>query len=181
MKVEPISNGCLRVWMADDEMKEWGLTDPEEEPRRVRRLLRKVLSAAGWRLGKPLSAEMIPVEGGCVLLVTPLLHPRGDEPAVYHLADGDALLDLIRQWRYIGEDPQPHCSLYQCPQGYGLVVYPDVPLTRRQQHLLLEYGSLWGCGEGAAAHCGEFGTLLRAGWTLTEPAPRPQDGGDPPH
>ncbi len=181
MTVEPIANGRLRVWLTDEELEEWGLTDTQPSMRRVRRLVRQVSAAVGWTDPGRVTAELIPIQGGGVLLVSPWVLPPVDTPAVYHLSDGDALLDLIRRWGYIEEETQPLCSLYANEGGYDLVVYPQQPLSHRRHCLLLEYGTPAGSGEGAAARCGEYGQLIRAGWMLTECAPTPPAHGDPVH
>ena len=181
MTVEPIANGCLRVWLTDEELEQWGLTDTQPSIRRVRRLVRQVSAAAGWSDKGRVTAELIPIYGGGVLLVSPWVLPPVDTPAVYHLADGDALLDLIRRWRYIEEEAQPLCSLYTHEGGYDLVVYPQQPLSHRHHYLLLEYGTPAGSWEGAVARCGEYGRLIRAGWTLTAREPTPPVPEDPAH
>lgn len=170
MTVEPIENGCVRVWLTDTELQEWGLDQPQPSAGRIRRLIRQVSAAAGWSGPRRVTAELIPVDGGGVLLISPWVRSPADTPSVYHLQDGDTLLDLLRQWRYITEENLPSCLLYGGEGGYYLAVYPTEPLSDRRQHLLTEYGTLIGEGEGLAAHCGEYGTLIRAGW-LTEPAP----------
>lgn len=181
MTVEPIENGCLRVWLTDAELEQWGLNRAEPSIRRVRRLIRQISAAAGWSDAHRVTAELIPIDSGGVLLVSPWTYPPTDTPSVYHLQDGDALLDLLRQWRYITDEDAPSCSLYEGEGGYHLVVYPQTPLSDRQQNLLLEYGTLLGEGEGAAARCGEYNVLIQAGWVLTEPAPPLPERGDPPH
>ena len=180
MTVEPIENGCLRVWLTDIELQEWGLDAPQPSAGRIRRLIRQISATAGWSGPRRVTAELIPVEDGGVLLVSPWVHSPADIPSVYHLQDGDVLLDLLRQWRYITDDEPPTCLLYGTEEGYCLTVYPTLSMSHRRQCLLTEYGTLIGEGEGVAAHCGEYGKLIRAGW-LTEPAPPPPEPQDPPH
>jgi len=178
--VEPIENGCLRVWLTDTELREWGLDAPQPSAGRIRRLIRQISAAAEWSDTRRVTAELIPVEDGGVLLVSPWVRSPADTPSVYYLQDGDTLLDLLRQWRYITDDDPPTCLLYRAEKGYVLVVYPALSLSYRRQCLLTEYGTLIGEGEGVAAHCGEYGQLIRAGW-LTEPAPPLPEPQDPPH
>lgn len=180
MTIEPIAEHRLRVWLTEDDLEQWGLDAGPSPMGRVRRLVRQVCAAAGWPEGDRVTAELIPVDGGGLLLISPWTVEAGDAPAVYHLADGDALLDLILQWGYI-EEQRPLCSLYARDGGYDLAVYADGPLSPRQQSLLWEYGTPAGSGAGAAARCGEYGTLIRAGSDLyfTERAPHPPERGDP--
>ena len=87
MKIESITNGNLRIWLAEDEIKEWGLEDDGNDG--VRRLVRRALKAMGRRVTAHVWAEMIPVEGGCVLLVSPTVH-KPHLPGVYAVT-ADAL------------------------------------------------------------------------------------------
>ena len=175
VNIEPLATGSLRIWLSEEELNKWEL-DKEETIRRpaVRRLVRQAYRRLNRRAPQRLLAELIPVEGGGVLLVSPVTYPHPGSPAVYHIADGDALLDLLSQWRGSADEVSvPHCCLYEQGEGYDLAVYPLQPLSARQQHLLAEYGTLLGSGEGVAAHCAEYGTLLGAGTLLTAPAPPP--------
>ena len=176
MTVESIANGCLRIWLTDEELEQWGLCAPQPPLRQVRRLVRRAAAAAGWSDTGRVTAELIPVHEGGVLLVSPLPQPV-DTPTVYHLQDGETLLELMRQWGYI-QEVTPLCSLYEREEGYDLVFYDTAPLSLRQQYLLSEYGILMGTGEGMAARCGEYGEPLRVGWSLiarVQPQPVPQD------
>lgn len=185
MKVEPISNGSLRIWLSEEEIEKWGLHPTvDTDNRRARRLVRQALLQAHRHPATRLLAEMIPVEGGCVLLISPALRPDSRQPAVYRLANEDALLTLAQQWQRLpesrsgGPDVPPTLALYEREYGYDLAVYPCSPLSERQIRLLLEYGSLLGCGQGAAAHSAEYGSLLATGdvFKVREPAsPAPED------
>ena len=185
MKIEPISNGSLRIWLSEEEIEQWGLHPAADtDSRRARRLVRQALAMAGRRPATRLLAEMISVDGGCVLLVSPSLRPDSRQPAVYRISDADTLLSLARQWQALpesgpgGPDQPPYLTLYEREEGYDLAVYPCTPLSQRQMHLLLEYGNLLGCGEAAAAHSAEYGSLLAAGDVLTYRGPGPQEPGD---
>lgn len=158
MNIEPISNGNLRIWLAEDEMEEWGLEDSHGDG--IRRLVRRALSATGRRLTSRTCAEMIPVEGGCVVLVSPFVHTRR-LPLVYAL-EGDALLEVYA--RFTGETAQ----VYAVEDAYHVVLYSE-----EGEPLLREYGTPAGCGEGAAAHTAEYGE-----WLFTMPAPAPPVGED---
>ena len=160
MNIEPISNGNLRIWLAENEMKEWGL---EQGTDGIRRLVRRAFSVTGRRQPSRTWAEMIPVEGGCVVLVSPMLHTHR-LPAVYAL-EGDALLEVYA--RYEGQAAQ----VYAVDNLYHAVLYDE-----EGESLLREYGQPLGYGEGMAAHTAEYGT-----WVLTMPAPQPPAGEDRAH
>ena len=173
-----MEGGCLRIWLTEAETAE----EPMDR-RVVSRLVRRAMIAAGRRPMGRLMAEMIPVEGGSLLLVSPAGRPDSRQPAVYRLADEAALAGLARRWhsRRDRSDTPPCLSLYEGEGGYGLAVYPVTPLTAEELHLLLEYGTLWGCGEAAVAHWGEYGRLIAAGEVLTAREPRQPVPEDPPH
>lgn len=158
MNIEPISNGNLRIWLAEDEIKEWGLEDSRSEG--IRRLVRRALSATGKRPTARTWAEMIPVEGGCIVLVSPDIHKRR-LPTVYAMA-GDALHQV--RSRYRGEPAQ----VYAVEDAYQVVLYGEMGDT-----ILREYGQPLGYGEGWAAHTAEYGE-----WCFTMPAPAPPENGD---
>lgn len=166
MKIEPITEGRLRIWLDEEEAARWRLDREEPDRLGLRRFIRRVYGAAGYRPVGRLTAEMVPVAGGWLMLIGPSAPPeRG--PAVHHLDDPDALLTFIRQWRSEQNDPQPLCLLYELEEGYRLVVYPDIPLSHRQRRLLAEHTYLVGYGEAAAAHTAEYGNLIVAGNLLT--------------
>lgn len=183
MKIEPLETGSLRIWLSEEELNKWEL-DGEQPMRQpaVRRLLRQVFRRLDRHAPSRLLAELIPVAGGGILLVTPNDHPRPQNPAVYRIADANDLLDLFWQWRQGDRDSStPACCLYEQGKGYDLAVYPVEPLSPRQQRLLAEYGTLLGCGEGVAARCAEYGTLLAAGELFTAPVPPPPEPEALPH
>ena len=176
MKIEPLETGSLRIWLSEEELNKWEL-DGEQPMRQptVRRLLRQVFRRLDRHIPSRLLAELIPVAGGGVLLVTPTDRPCPQNPAVYRIASADDLLDLCRQWSRQEGGAVPACCLYEHEEGYDLAVYPAEPMAPRQQHLLEEYGMLLGCGAGIAARCAEYGTLLSAGALFTAPAPPPPE------
>lgn len=167
MKIEPIDNGNLRIWLAEDEIEEWGLEDSRGGG--VRRLVRRALSAVGRRLTSRTMAEMIPVEGGCVVLVSTYI-PAIPLPAVY-AADEKALVQIRTRWRVpMGE----RALVYAVDEGYRLVVYSDDRLEEQSDALLREYGEPLGGGAGLAAHVAEYGRLVTA---LAPAPPTPEDSG----
>lgn len=178
MKIEPIDGGRLRVWLSQTEAEQWNLHTDRPDPKALRRAAGRLLRGAGRRPAGRLAAEMIPVEGGWVLLISPLLRPDGQHPMVVHLADADHLLELVGRWDRLIDGEDPYCALYETGEGYELAVYPVEPLTAAQVHLLMEYGTLIGQGEGVAAHAAEYGTLIGAGAGITGGGRRPPEPED---
>lgn len=152
MKIEPISNGNLRIWLAETEIEEWGLN---KGYRGVRRLVRHALEAVGQSSAIRVEAEMIPVEGGWVLVVSPRVHSR--LPAVYEL-DEAALREVAARWTRVSADT---AQVYAVDDSYHIVVY-----TEETEWLLREYGRPIGGGAGVVAHSVEYGR-----WLFTMPAP----------
>ena len=156
MKIEPISNGNLRIWLAEDEIKEWGLEDGRSDG--VRRLVRRALKAVGRRATARVWAEMIPVAGGCVVLVSTEVHRRA-QPAVYGVEKAMVEEVAARLRLSAGEIAQVYemdgtCYVLLFSEGDGA------------DALLREYGQPIGCGEALAAHIAEYGE-----WCFTMPAP----------
>ena len=162
MKIETISNGNLRIWLADSEIKEWGLDDSCGKG--VRRLVRHALSSVGRRSATRVWAEMIPVEGGCILLVSPVVHSR--YPLVYAV-EPDRIAQIYARWRPSVEET---AQVYAMDEGYCVILYGE-----RSDTLLREYGTPIGYGEAVAAHTAEYGQWIGE---ITAPAPRPPVGED---
>ena len=174
MTIESMGDGRLRVWLDDREAQ--GLLLHTEAPngRRLRRRVRQILTSAGQGDIGPVSAELIPVAEGWLLLICPL--EDSGLPPVYALAGVDPLLELMERWPHKGS--QPVCSLYEMGEEYRLTVYPTEPLTPLQKRLLGEYGRLVGVGEGVVAHTAEYGRLIATGGWITERVrPLPAHGG----
>lgn len=154
MQVEAIANGNIRIWLTDEEADAWGVTEGYHQG--IRRLVRRALTAAGQRPAARVTAEMIPVEGGCVVLVSPAVHNR-PQPTVYRV-EADALSQVNARW---------HPRWETTAQVYELDGAYYVAADGEAEGLLREYGCPVGYGEGAAAHAAEYGQ-----WRFTVPAPR---------
>lgn len=174
MKIEPIAEGRLRVWLNEEEAVRWQLDRDLPDRPRLRRFVRRIYGAAGYRSVGRLVAEMIPVAEGWLLLIGPSPVPQ-KSPAVYCLENADTLLTFIRRWQSETDTPQPGCMLYEWGDQYHLVVYPEEPLSQRQTALLNEHTQLVGYGEVLAAHTAEYGNLIVAGNLLTECGRRPPE------
>lgn len=162
VKVEPISNGNLRIWLSEEEL--------QEHTRDIGEHLRGMLQAVQTRLsrlGKHILVERIPVDGGWVVLLSARRNVVGNGVVVYRIADIDALFRLAEQWASVPEEREnAHTSLYETDDAYAIVVYPAPRLSRRQTALLREFGERIGQGDAAAAHIAERGRLLAAGDAL---------------
>ncbi len=163
VKVEPISNGNLRIWLSEEEMSK---SEQDIGPH-----LRQILQAAQTRLrhfGKHILVEHIPVADGCVVLISARRNPQDSGISVYRIGDVGALFRLAEQWVSCLSDGQmsAHTSLYETDDGYALAVYPAPRLNRQQAALLREFGAPIGRGEVAVAAVAERGRLLAAGDAL---------------
>ena len=156
MTIEPISNGNLRIWLAEEEIKEWGLA--EGRPDRVRRLIRKALSAAGRRPTTRAWAEMIPVAGGCVVLVSTEVHRR-NQPAIYGV-EAAVMQEVAARLRL---SPGEIAQVYEMDGTCYVLLFSE---GDGADALLREYGRPIGCGTALAAHIAEYGE-----WRFTMPAP----------
>lgn len=189
MKAEPVGEDSLRIWLSDKELVRWGLSFDKSAPRNcasLRRLLGHLPSVTASSGGSRMVAELFPVEGGGVLLLSPCRAAAGSRwPAVYYIENEETLFSLAERWCQLPSQ-QPACTaLYVFGEGYCLTVCPLEPLSESHRRLLAEYGRPAGRGEGAAAVCGEHGRLLCAPCALeklagkerhfTELAPPPQE------
>ncbi len=174
MKVEPISNGYLRIWLSDE--------DCRQQQGSMQKALHRVLQAAGKslsRLGKRLVAECIPVSGGYIVLLS--AHRRADSGIqVYHVASLDNLYRLAQAWAAVPPEERPQTALYEADAGYHVVLYPAQPLSRRVLSLLRAYGHLCARGALAAAQTAEYGRLLAAGDALAVLTGREPHSPEPP-
>ncbi len=159
VKVEPITHGRLRVWLSDEEAAKWGLPDNEES---ARRLVRRVLRVTGWPPSTGLTAELFPVAGGWLLLLSNRADTERGQPRVYRLADADALCGLAEMWcRLFREASQaPRALLYEEENGYLFVVYPAESLPPAVSRLQGLTGQPIAIGLAAAAAAAEHGHLL---------------------
>ena len=162
MKVEPISNGNLRIWLSEEELN--------EHTRDIGEHLREMLQAVQTRLsrlGKHILVERIPVDGGWVVLLSARRNAVSGGVSVYRIEDIDVLFQLAEQWASLSDEQgSAHTSLYETDDAYAIAVYPAPRLSRRQTALLREFGTLIGRGEAAAAYAAERGRLLAAGDAL---------------
>lgn len=162
VKIEPISNGNLRIWLAEDEIEEWGLGDSRGKG--VRRLVRHALSAVGRSPAARVWAELLPVAGGGVLLISCPVHTH--RPTVYAV-EAEALPQVYARWRPAAEET---AQVYAVDGEYHVVLYGE-----RSDTLLREYGTPLGGGAEVAAHTAEYGEWVGE---ITAPAPPLPANGD---
>lgn len=170
LKVECVTEGRLRIWLTAEELQAWGVSYAQLGLSRLQtdRLLRQVMPAARRHLPsgqRRLSVEAIPVEGGCVLLVSGNNEVRPGGPILCRFAGLEELYALADRWHSTAQG-NIATSLYELEEAYLLVIYPVEPLTASQQAMLREYCHRSAGGEAAAAYVGEHGRLLLAGNAL---------------
>lgn len=194
MKMEPLKNGSLKIWMTDTDMQHWGLqfeqmgSHDEATRRAALRLIavardRRLLSTEG-----ALTMEALPIRNGCLLLITPHRDPllRLPPPAtVYCFHAADDLLQLADSLRYIKAQTLPPASLFRWQSGYRLIVYHDATTHTVCRRQLCEYAEPLD-GVLAVARTSEYGKAICIGdalsrLCLTAHATPPPTPTDPPH
>ncbi len=179
VKMDLLENGCLKILLTEEDLRAFGLTfegldyDNERTRSALHRLLDEARQRTGFDSSGSLIIEALPVDGGCLLLLTPTggkRHLRLRQtvgPYVYELDDADAILQLAQS---VGETDGASLffgsSLYQFGRGYRLILYPAAPLSRRMGHLLHEFARSAGEGDAAAAYTAEHGRSIAVGDAL---------------
>ncbi len=187
MKMELLENGCLKIVLSNDELEEMGLTFERldyrnmETQRTIQRLLQIARQETGFHHSGDLTVEAIPLEDGCLLLLTPTFARRRVRmkkavgPYIYRVEDIDGLFRLAENWKRMDARLQAAgpsdwttagSSLYHMEDAYGLVLYPATPLTREANALLREFAQPAGEGDAAAAYTAEHGIPLAIGDAL---------------
>ena len=179
MHMERLGNGCLTILLSDQELSGMGVSFGSldyQEPE-TRQALQSLLTAAREEAGLPpekhMLVEALPVEDGCLLLITPMPRRRQirmrrmEKPRVLSVADTDNLLRLAAGLhKTVGHlPPLLASSLYRFEGGYRLVIYPS-RTPSQVWHLLSEFGQAAGEGETAVAFTAEHGTVITIGDAL---------------
>ena len=172
MYLEQWENGCITMLLTDKELSGMGLTfqnmDKETALRQdgFRHLLSAVRRQAGWSADHRLQVEILPVENGCLLLITPRTARRSihirrlPKPLVYRFARFDDLLDMAAM---LPRHPAIFSSsLYRFREEFRLIVIP-IGHQNSVVRVLSEYGEPVGKGNMAAAITAEHGTALAIG------------------
>ncbi|MBR3289341.1 MAG: hypothetical protein IKI63_01030 [Clostridia bacterium] len=178
MERERMRGGGYRVFLSDEDLKQWGVDFASLDSRSpaTRALLSAVslvVRGGEWD-GEGMEVEALPVEGGCFLLLTPIRPPvlkpkvrRPAAPLVYRIPDADAWLGLLAAVSSSGERSRFAAgSLYAWTDGYRLVLYPFEPLSAVMQARLSEWGEPVASGAAAAAVVAEHGKPLVIGNAL---------------
>ena len=176
VKMDMLENGCLKILLTEEDLRTYGLTfdnlDYENENTRsaLHRLLEEAKRRTGFDSAGSLMVEALPVDGGCLLLLTPtggkrpVRIRRAAGPYVYELDSADAVLQLAQS---VEEESLPWgSSLYAFGEKYRLVLYPGAPLSNRMGHLLHEFARSAGEGDAAAAFTAEHGVSIAVGDAL---------------
>ena len=174
-----LENGCLKILLTEEDLRAFGLTfegldyDNEGTRSALHRLLDEAKRRTGFDASGSLLIEALPVDGGCLLLLTPtggkrrIRLNRAAGPYVYGLDSADAVLQLARSVGEMeGAAPFYGSSLYEFGTGYRLVLYPGAPLSRRLGNLLQEFARAAGEGDAAAAFTAEHGRSIAVGDAL---------------
>ncbi len=177
MRMEMTDSGCLKVWLSEEDLAELGLTfeSLDYEDPVTRDAMKRILAAAQKETGFPaeggLMVEALPLDGGCLLLFTPVEGRRRSRmkravgPYVYEVETADQLLGMARSLSRISA-PLTGSSLYSFGKGYRLVLYPAAPLARGVGDLLGEFARQAGEGDTAAAFTAEHGRPIAVGDAL---------------
>ena len=185
MHMELPENGCLRITLSAEDMRKMGLRfeDMNYGDPATRKAIQSLLEYAAQKLhfesGAHLLVEALPIEEGCLLLITTAsehrqtsIRPRrAAGPAVYAIEDENTLFQLADAWKrrfrptaddtpVIGELAS---SLYIVEDGYRLIVYDQPP---GGTIILTECAHPAGEGDLAAAYVAEHGRALVIGDAL---------------
>jgi negative regulator of genetic competence, sporulation and motility len=177
VKIDLLKNGCLKILLTEDELRDFNLTfealDYNNENTRsaLHQLLEKARRQTGFDASGSFIIEALPVDGGCMLLLTPTCDNRRVRmkrvagPYIYELDDADSVLHFAES---VGEHAAPlyGSSLYRFDKGYRLVLYPGAPLSREMGNILGEFARPAGEGDAAAAYTAEHGESIVVGDAL---------------
>lgn len=170
MRIDLSESGCLTLVLSDEELAALDLSFDELDYQcpKTRRMLRSLLQLAQRELGflpeGALLIEALPLDGGCLLLVSPdegSLPPEHDGPAVFFVAEENALLQIAAA---VHEDAHPlgeSSSLYRGEDGFWLVVYGE-----RVAPIIYECAAASLNGAAAAAFAAEHGVPIFIGDAL---------------
>ena len=168
MKMEPLQDGCLKIWMTETDMHHWGLhfNRMHAQDEATRRAIIKLITLAQerhiLRASHDVVVEALPISDGCLLLLSPAVPlKRIPLPTVYRFTDADALLQFGRALAH--ESTFPPASLYQWNTEYRLIVYAGWEPLCRYRRLLSEFAQPL---TDHAAYTEEHGRALAVGNAL---------------
>ncbi len=164
---ERLGNGNYRVFVSDEELREWGLSFDglDGNSPTTKALLSAILTAIGaeeeWG-ADGVTAEAFPAEGGCFLLLSGrhrYARKRRRRPLIAVFSDADGLFSFSKAVA----ETEAASALYTWNGNAVLVVDTD---TKREEALLWEFGAETAYGATAAAFLAEHGTLVFADHAL---------------
>lgn len=172
-----LENGSLKILLTEDDLRDLNLTfenldyNNENTREALHHLLEIARQETGFDSTGSLVIEALPVDGGCLLLLTPTSGKRHVRmkrvvgPYIYELDDADDVLNLARS---IGDHTPSMIgsSLYRFGGHYRLILYPGSPLPREMGYLLHEFAHAAGEGDAAAAYTAEHGESIAVGDAL---------------
>ncbi len=170
MKMEPLQDGCLKIWMTEADMQHWGLQFDRMHAgdEATKRAMLKLIALAHDRhvlhTTYDLTVEALPLTDGCLLLLSPTAPlKRLPPPTVYTFDDADALLQFGHALTGLSESAFPPASLYEFDDRYRLIVYAGFEPLRPFRRLLSEFA--WPINT-STAHTEEHGRALAIGNAL---------------
>ena len=175
MKMEPLNSGCLKIWMTHAEMERWGLSfdtmDIHDTATRyaICKLLKIARRRHDFATEDGLTVEVLPVDTGCLLLLTPSHLPLDSptaQPTVYLIETSDDLLNLGYSLSHLSPTVLPSASLFATENRYHLILYSDGLATAPCERLISEFGERVAGGFAAAAYVEEHGRTLAIGDAL---------------
>ncbi len=184
MRMELLENGCLKILLTESDMQQLHLNFEQLDyndvnmQQALRELLLQAREQTGFDASGNLLVEALPIDKGCLLLLTPAggrrraRMKRVTGPYVYEIENADRLLQLADGWRrYTAAFPAAALtgsSLYQFGNRYRLVLYTGAAPCKGLQHLLQEFTKPAGEGDAAAAFAAEHGKPLAIGDALNQ-------------
>lgn len=134
MQIDMLDSGCLTLLLSDEELSTLGLCFEELDGRSprtrhmVQTLLQMVRQEYGYAPAGAVLVEAVPLEGGCLLLITPHgARPAARAvPAVFRVAGENALLQIAAAWNFAAGRPGEQSSLYRADGkegGFYLVLH----------------------------------------------------------
>lgn len=176
MQVKRIQNGVLRILISDRELGRLGasFSSLREKDPHTRRVIGQILTAVCSKVDLPfdtiLSIEAAPVDGGCLLLVTPRTAPpeRGEDIYIFSFQDGNALLSFAAgvSQTDLPADEILSSSLFLWEGGYRLILYCTA-LPDNAAAILGEFTEPVGTGLIEATRTAEYGEAVYIGDALS--------------
>ena len=179
MQTKTLSNGAVRILLTDRELAHFHVDFSamrENDPKTaamLRRILKAAYPAALLTVGQHLLVEAAPIDGGCLLLITPK-DAREDGVLCLCAKDGTALSQLIAAaHRVLGGNAG--AAVYRFHERYYLLLY-GAPFPAAAVSMLSEFAVGERPDRLKAARVLEYGTPLVIGGTLSSLTADVSDG-----